>query len=76
MQESECPKCGGVMTNGFIVDRSYGGKYQQTWVKGQPETSFWTVLKTEGKEAYTVEAFRCVVCNYLEFYTSEEINIR
>ncbi len=74
--EIKCSKCEGIMLQGFILDRSYGGKYQQTWVEGQPEKSVWTVLKTSGRTTFNVQVFRCVVCSYLEFYTTEEVDVK
>jgi predicted nucleic-acid-binding Zn-ribbon protein len=73
--EKICPKCRTEMTEGFIPDHTYGGKLQPTWVEGGPETSFWTGLKTSNRAAFRVQAFRCPSCNYLEFYTTEKVDI-
>ncbi len=74
--EIKCLKCSGAIIEGFVLDRTYGGKFQQTWVEGQPETSFWTGIKISERETLNVQAFRCVDCNYLEFYTTDEVNVR
>lgn len=73
--EMSCPKCNGEMAEGFVLDRGdYNIKMPSVWVEGNPETSFWSGLKTSDREAFRVQAFRCSSCNYLEFYTAEEVN--
>jgi hypothetical protein len=58
------------MVEEFILDHGDGNsKRQQIWVEGQPEPSFWSGIKTSGRTAFNVQAFRCVSCNFLEFYT-------
>ncbi|MGI8788440.1 MAG: PF20097 family protein [Pyrinomonadaceae bacterium] len=72
----KCPKCGGAMTEGFIFDRGhYNAKSQQVWVEGIPEESIWSGLKTSGKDAYNVEAFHCEKCGFLEFYSTDKIDL-
>jgi hypothetical protein len=74
--EIKCSKCNGPMTEGFIFDRGhYEYKQEQIWVEGRPEKSFWSGLKTSGKEAFIVQAYRCADCNYLEFYTTDKIDM-
>ncbi len=64
-----CSKCGGGMIRGFIFDRGdYNFKQQQVWVEGEPESSFWSGLKTSGRDARTVDAYRCTGCSRLEFF--------
>jgi predicted nucleic-acid-binding Zn-ribbon protein len=71
-----CPKCGTEMTEGFVLDRGhYNAKMTSFWVEGKPEESFWTGLKTSNRDAFRVQAFRCRTCNYLEFYTTEKVDI-
>ncbi len=63
------------MTEGFVLDYGdYQIKQQQVWVEGQPEPSFWSGLKTSGREVFTVQALRCIGCGYLEFYTTEKVD--
>jgi hypothetical protein len=63
------------MQEGFVFDRGdYSVKMKPVWVEGAPEESFWSGLKTKNKTMYTVRAFRCPDCNYLEFYTAEEVS--
>ncbi len=74
--EIECSKCGGTMLQGFIFDRGHlEFRTQQLWVAGEPIESFWSGVKTSGRDAYKVEAYRCRACDRLEFYTTESINI-
>lgn len=62
------------MTEGFILDQTYGAKTQQLWVEGLPQSSFWAGLKTSGRRVFKVLALRCADCGFLEFYTNEEAN--
>lgn len=63
------------MREGFVLDLGdYQIKQQQVWVEGEPEPSFWSGLKTNDRDAFNVQAFRCAVCNFLEFYTTEKVN--
>jgi predicted nucleic-acid-binding Zn-ribbon protein len=62
------------MQEGVILDRGdYNYKMKQVWVEGAPEESFWSGLKTKNKKMFAVRACRCPRCNYLEFYTAEEM---
>ncbi len=73
--DNKCLKCGGVMREGFVLDvGDYQVKQQQIWIEGEPETSFWSGLKTKNRAAFHVKAYRCAVCNFLEFYTTDEVN--
>ena len=74
--ELACSACRGVMVRGFIYDRGhYDQKRQQVWVHGEPEASFWSGLKTSGRDVRTVDAFRCTICGRLEFFASETADI-
>ena len=63
-----CPKCEGEMEEGFIADATYGGVGASTWVEGEPERSFWTGIKTKGKEQIQISTYSCTGCGYLESY--------
>ena len=64
------------MAEGFIIDHGHMQvKQQQIWVEGQPESSFWSGIKTSGRQAYKVQALRCAECKFLEFYTNEEADL-
>ena len=70
-----CPKCEGVMREGFVPDYTKE-EFLATqlrpgvWVAGRPQSSFWTGTWT-GEERYPVRAFRCDECGYLEFYARD-----
>ncbi len=69
MSTPECPKCRSTMEGGFIKDQG-SGTVQSEWVEGAPETSFWTGIKTRGKEQFPVATYRCSSCGYLESYAN------
>lgn len=71
--EVNCPKCKSSMHEGFVIDRGdYHIKMESVWVEGKPEASFWSGLKTKDRAMFTVRAYRCPNCDYLEFYTAEK----
>ena len=45
----ECPKCGGRMNEGFVVDQAHGVIQVSTWQSGPPKKSFWTGIKQDRK---------------------------
>ncbi len=68
---SECPRCRGALEPGFVTDRTqHGSPTEQEWVEGKLETSFWTGIKTEGRDRYAVRTLRCERCGYLESYAT------
>ncbi len=68
---SNCPKCTGSMTEGFIVDHgSHGTANVSTFQSGQPSVSFWTGLKQDEKQQIAVTTFRCNRCGYLENFAN------
>ena len=75
-EELWCPSCEGPLEQGFVCERGhYNGKMQQVWVEGEPEESFWSGLKTSGRDARYVSAYRCSGCGRLEFYAVAEAEI-
>ena len=69
----ECLRCHGPMGPGFLLDRHHHSQAgPQVWVEGVPERSFWTGIKTKGKEKHNVRTFRCKRCGYLEAYATED----
>jgi tRNA(Ile2) C34 agmatinyltransferase TiaS len=68
MTNPKCPKCGSEMEQGFLVDHNYYTADQPEWVEGPVERSFWTGVKTRGKERRHVTTNRCVGCGYLESF--------
>jgi hypothetical protein len=66
---NKCLRCGGPMEAGFVLDRGHHSTAAtQDWIEGTPERSFWTGIKTKGKEKHGVRSFRCERCGLLESY--------
>jgi predicted nucleic-acid-binding Zn-ribbon protein len=63
-----CPRCGGSMEQGFIVDEGYGKKLVSAWIAGEPQKSFWAGLRVSARERVEVATYRCRQCGYLESY--------
>ncbi len=71
--QTACPKCNGRMEPGFIVDKGHHDHLARTeWVEGAPEGSFWTGLKTKGRDKHPIRTDRCMSCGYLESYALPE----
>jgi len=67
-----CAGCGGTMEEGFVLDRGhYGFPAEQQWVEGEPQSSFWTGLKTEGRRLFKVITYRCEQCGRLDSYARQ-----
>lgn len=68
-----CPKCGGRMEQGFVVDMATGDFSfgVDKWARGLPLRSLlfktWVL-----RNAPPVGTFRCESCGYLESYAREE----
>ncbi len=73
-ENKKCPDCEGEMVEGFILDMTYGGQLVPRWLKGQPESSIWTGVKTKGHECRSVETYRCVKCGLLRSYANTEVD--
>jgi hypothetical protein len=58
------------MEQGFIKDEGYGTASASKWVEGPPEKSFWSGIKTAGREQVEVKTYRCKSCGYLESYAT------
>jgi hypothetical protein len=56
------------MEQGFIVDEGYGKKLVSSWVRGEPQKSFWMGLQVSRKDRVEVSTYRCRQCGYLESY--------
>ena len=68
-ETTKCASCGGAMQEGFIMDRAhYNFPAEQQWVEGEAQHSFWTGLKTDGRQQFKVETYRCEKCGRLESY--------
>ena len=66
--QSNCPKCGGGMVQGFVPDYTHGGILVEGWHAGQPMKSFWTQTKAPSDTGLAIGVFRCEKCGFLEFY--------
>ena len=74
--ENKCSKCDGAMAEGFVFDRGDGNyKQRQIRVEGAAKESFWSGIKTAHKKAFNVQAFRCTDCKFLEFYTTDKVDL-
>lgn len=71
-----CPKCGGGMEQGCVVDNAHGGaRLVSEWFPGPPEKSFWKgVRKPDG--TFPIGVFRCAGCGYLESYARPAFAIK
>ncbi len=67
-RSKNCPKCQGSMTEGFLLDRTQGGRGLTSWVEGTPQKSIWVGVKLGGKKPMEVATWRCGSCGYLESY--------
>lgn len=67
-----CPKCGGGMEQGFVLDNTHGARIVSQWVEGAPQTSFWQGTKAPKEKLVPIGAFRCASCGFLEQYARPE----
>jgi len=69
MPEPNCPYCRERMELGVVLDHTQHSRTTvPEWVEGKPETSFWTGVKTKGKEKHSVLSYRCPRCGLLQHY--------
>lgn len=69
-QSHSCPKCGGAMVAGFVVDKGHGTSTVAAWVEGEPVRSIWTGLKLRGRTPVQIRSWRCRRCGFLESYAA------
>ena len=70
---ANCPKCDGLMVQGFIVDRDHGGSRRvSSWIEGAPEKAFWSGTNAPDDKQIPIGTFRCSTCGYLESFASAE----
>ena len=64
-----CPRCGGEMEQGFILDRgNHDIARQEYWYSGAPRRRrFWS-LDLANRKKRLVDTLRCTDCGYLESY--------
>ena len=65
---SQCPKCQSSMTEGVVIDNTYGSRGVSSWLEGAPVKSIWVGLKLGGKKPIETKTFRCNRCGFLESY--------
>lgn len=66
----QCPKCGGGMDQGFVLDNS--DREVGQWAAGAPLKSFWLRTKLPDEELVPIGTYRCSSCGYLELYARQE----
>lgn len=64
----KCPKCGGRMEEGFVLDQSHAARLVSCWVEGTPEMTFFGNAKIFDRTKRDIRSFRCVACGFLESY--------
>ena len=70
-QSPQCSKCGGTMSDGFIVDKDHGGAAVAHGVEGEPKKSWFFGLKLGGTSPIEITTWRCRRCGFLESYAPE-----
>ena len=67
--QSNCPKCGGKLEQGYVLDSIATQSKPETWIEGEKPVSVWeSLLKDSDKRRFEVEVHRCQGCGYLESY--------
>lgn len=70
-----CPKCGGDMTQGFVLDLvDLGNFHVPNWFSGVPQRGGWQSIKVEQKKAIPIATFRCSACGFLESYAERQFD--
>lgn len=72
MTAKECAKCTGGMSEGFVVDHTYGAYVVPQWIEGPPHANVWTGVKVRGRQRSAVATWRCGQCGFLESYAPAE----
>ena len=69
MPSGPCPKCGGRIEAGFLLEQRDGNMKGVTeWVEGAPEKGWFGAVKVHRKRRLAVQTQRCTRCGYLESY--------
>ncbi len=70
-----CPKCNGVMVQGWISDMK-GSEFNcvSKWVEGVPGKPTWfgSIIPAPAEKCIPVGTFRCSGCGFLESYAHPE----
>ena len=68
-----CPKCGGMMSRGFVVDHNMGAATVGLWVEGEPVHIRWgSGVKAPRDLSIPIATFRCAACGFLQSYARPE----
>lgn len=64
---SDCPKCRGRMTEGYLFLPDSGGRVK--WMDGEP--GFWKSMLGIGAKSSEMLSRRCTACGFVEFYVDK-----
>ena len=65
---TDCPKCRGRMTQGFMFLPDTGGRVK--WMDGEP--GFWKTMLGIGAKSVELSARRCTQCGFVEFFADTQ----
>ena len=65
---TECPKCRGRMTQGYLFLPDTGGRVK--WLDGTP--GFWKTVMGIGAKSAELTSKRCGECGFVEFYVDTD----
>jgi hypothetical protein len=63
------------MEQGFVMEKTHGGREVTHWSPGPPQRSFWRVIKLPA-DSLPIGAFRCTACGRLEFFADKIFELR
>jgi ribosomal protein S27AE len=67
---AQCPKCGGSMQEGIVIENDHGGMRSVTlWQAGAPEKNFFGGVKKKDPQ-FPIRSMRCGRCGFLEHYAN------
>lgn len=75
-KSTTCPKCGGGMKQGFIMDFAHSQFLVSQWAPGAPKRSFWMGTKKPKEGLISVGTYRCDSCGFLESYARPEFDAK
>ena len=62
-----CLRCGGDLTDGYLVERTRNSHGAVRWVSGVPDRGLFG-LRLRDKQVLDVEARRCRACGWLDLH--------
>lgn len=66
-----CPKCQAAMTEGVVLDHTYGKRVVSSWLEGIPKRNIWVGVQLQGKAPIEIVTWRCSKCGFLESYAPQ-----